>query len=165
MPALGAAAMIVGWQSPVSGGPETQSHGEAQARRAGAGHLLLALYTSARSASRASPYGLHQQPPCLLLPAVFRQRKAPTRRRTAGGKRGWGFVLQAPLIASLGSKTLREPYIVLSAVSAGPAPSFAASELRGDRSPALLAQCCPISSGFPETLPTVMHIPLQIVPH
>lgn len=164
MPALGAAAMIVRWQSLVSGGPETQSHGEAHARRAGAGHLLLAPYTSARSASRASPYGLHQQAPLSLLPAVFCQQKAPTRHGTAGGKRGWGFVLQASPIASLGAKTLREPYIVLSTVSAGPAPSFAASELRGDRSPALLAQCCPISSGFPETLPTVMHIPLQVVP-
>lgn len=100
------------------------------------------------------------RPPCLLLQLCYangrlQQDTGPQEESDAGGP-----FSRLPLIASLGAKTLREPDIVLSSVSAGPAPSFAASELRGNRSPVLSAQCCPISSGFPETLPTVMHIPL-----
>lgn len=99
------------------------------------------------------------RPPYLLLQLCsangrLRQDTGPQEKIDVGGS-----FSRLPLKASLGAKTLREPDLVLSSVSAGPAPSFAVSELTGNRSP-VLAQCCPISSGFPETLPTVMHIPL-----
>lgn len=109
VPALGA-AVIVCWQSPASAGPETQSCGEAHARRAGAG-VIWPIHCTACSAPRGQPLMDHISRPLAscsscVLPMEGSDKMRDHRRkltlgvRSPGSKRPWELRLSGNPISS-----------------------------------------------------------------